>query len=341
MAKKIRVGIIGCGMIADVTHVPGYLSAKGSKIVSLLDVVSSRARKLREKFKLEDAQCFKDYDKFMASDLDAVSVCTPNHLHYPQTMAVLKAGVHVLCEKPMAATLPECTSMIAAAKKAKKILQINQTLRYLELYQAMADIVASGKIGDPVHCRCIRGHGSTPDKGWSPGAKWFVQKKCQGGIVLDIGVHMADFMKWVVGDVTEVAAYVDTRIKTIDVPDNVSAIMRFANGATGVLELSWTIPTGAAVFEVYGTKGTLRQGFTDGDKPLQLITAATKSKRASTTYPKPKKRVKNSHQCFIEAINGKAASPTPGQLGRDAIALCNAILTSGKTRKFAKVKRFK
>ncbi|MCP4639086.1 MAG: Gfo/Idh/MocA family oxidoreductase [bacterium] len=337
MPKKLRVGIVGCGKIADVTHVPGFQSTSNLEIVSLMDIKRSQMTKLDKKFGI-NAVHYTNFDKFLASGLDAVAICTPNYLHYPQTMAALKAGLHVLCEKPMAATLPETTRMIAAAKKAGKILQINQTLHYLSLYATIADQVAKGVIGTPTHLRCIRSCASTPDKGWSPGAKWFVSKKAQGGVILDIGVHMADMMKWVSGQVDEVAAYVDTRTKGIDVPDNVAAIMRFDNGATGVLELSWSTPCGAGTLEVYGTKGTLRQGF-DPDKPIQ-IAKPTKSGGVRMSCPKLKKGVKNSHQCFAAAIRGQAPSPTPGELGRGAIALCDAVAKSGSNGRFVKVKRF-
>ncbi|MBN2308478.1 MAG: Gfo/Idh/MocA family oxidoreductase [Candidatus Hydrogenedentes bacterium] len=335
MPKQIRVGIIGCGRIADVTHVPGYKSAKGVKIVSLMDIKKSQIAKLKELQGLDDVAEFTNLDKFLASGLDAVSICTPNSLHYGQTLAALKAGMHVMCEKPMAATLPETTRMIAAAKKAGKVLQINQSLHYLPLYQKIAELVAEGEIGTPMHVRCIRTGATTPDKGWSPGARWFVQKKFQGGLILDIGVHMADLMKWVVGEVDEVAAYVDTRTPRIDVPDNVCATMRFKNGATGVLELSWSTPCGASTFEVYGTKGTLRQG-SSAARPLELSKAGANR----VLYPKLRARVKNSHQCFADAIRGKGASPTPGELGRDAIALCDAIAKSGESGKFVKVAKF-
>ncbi|HEO71810.1 MAG TPA: Gfo/Idh/MocA family oxidoreductase, partial [Candidatus Hydrogenedentes bacterium] len=179
----------------------------------------------------------------------------------------------------------------------------------------------------------------SPDKGWSPGAKWFVSKAAQGGLVLDLGVHMADLLRWIAGDVAEIAAYVDTRAKRIDVPDNFSALLRFESGATGVLELSWTIPCGGMLIEVYGTKGTLRHGFA-GDRPLELIQPAGNEGRPRVSYPKPRSKAKNSQQCFLEAIRGKMASPTPGELGRDAVALCEAIAKSGETGRFVKVRRF-
>ncbi|HEO71179.1 MAG TPA: Gfo/Idh/MocA family oxidoreductase, partial [Candidatus Hydrogenedentes bacterium] len=126
MANHIRVGIIGCGKIAHVDHVPGYLLAKGAKVVSLFDVKPKQVEALRQAFHL-DAESYQDFDAFLGSGIDAVSICTPNYLHYPQVMAALKAGLHVLCEKPMAATTAEASRMVHAARKAGNVLQINQT----------------------------------------------------------------------------------------------------------------------------------------------------------------------------------------------------------------------
>lgn len=338
MARKVRVGIIGCGKIAHMDHVPHYKQMRNVEIVSLLDIKGKQIEKLKKAFDL-DAEGFTDEDKFWDSGLDAVSICTPNCYHYPQTAAALKKNVHVLCEKPMAATPGECTRMIAAAKRKKRVLQINQTLRYLPVYQTMAELVHKGAIGEPLHVRCIRAGGSTPDTGWSPGAKWFVSKKFQGGLILDIAVHMMDLMRWVAGDITHVAAYVDSRLKRIDVPDNVTAMARFANGATGILELSWTFPVGAGYFEIYGTKGTLRQGFDPGHA-IEIITSGGKGGNQKVARPALKKRVKTSQQGFVNAILGKAPSATPGELGRNAVAMCDAIAQSGETGAFARVKRY-
>lgn len=337
MAKTLRVGIIGCGKIAHVDHAPAYKTIPGVRIVSLLDIYRKKVDALRRAYG-PDALGFTDLDAFLDSGLDAVSICTPNHLHYPQTLAALKAGLHVLCEKPTAATPSQTTRMIEAARKAKKILQINHTLHYVPLYVRMAELVASGAIGRPIHIRCLRAGGTSPDKGWSPGARWFVSKACAGGIILDIGVHMAEIMQTIVGPIAEVAAYVDTRSRGIDVPDNVAALFRFDNGATGVLELSWTIPAGGGMLEIYGTEGTLRQGFSR-DHPIEILYPIGK-KKSRAVYPKLKKKIRNSQQCFIDAIRGKGPSPTPGELGREAVALCHAIARSGESGRFVPVQRF-
>jgi len=336
MAKQVRVGIVGCGKIAERNHIPGFKSTPGATVAALCDVVTKRMKAVQAEL-APDAELFADAEEmYKSGGLDAVSICTPNSLHYPQTMAAIKAGLHVLCDKPMAATLPEATRMIEAAKRADKVLQINQSLRYSPPYVAMADLVRKGKIGEVMHVRCLRTSGTTPDKSWSPGAKWFVSQAFQGGLILDIAIHMADLMKWLVGDVDRIAALVDTRTKGIDVPDNVRALFRFENGASGTLELSWTFPAGGGHFEVYGTKGTIRMGFTP--EPIQLTRIT--SKGPSVTYPKPKAGLKNSQQCFVAAINGKADSPTPGELGRDALAMCDAIAKSGATGRFVKVRKF-
>jgi len=335
MRKKIRVGIAGCGKIARVSHVPGLNGVRGVEVVALCDVNAKSARNLQEE-QAPEAECFTDFKELLKADLDAAVICTPNDLHYPMATAAFKAGLHVLCDKPIAATLPEAGRMITAAKRAGKVLHINQSLRYHPLYVTIVELVKRGRIGKPIHARCIRAAGRTPDMGWSPGATWFVQKKHQGGVVLDIAIHMADLLRWVMGDVSTVVALVDTRSDHIDVPDNVSALFRFANGSTGVLELSWTTPAGAGLLEIYGTEGKILMG--SGDRPVQLTRTTGKTSR--TSFPKPKANVKSSQQCFIDAIRGRSPSPTPGKLGRDALALCDAIVKSGRSGRFVKVAKF-
>jgi UDP-N-acetylglucosamine 3-dehydrogenase len=332
----LRIGILGCGKIADADHVPGYKKTKGVRIVALMDILPKKINALRKAQKL-DAEGYTVLGKFLASDLDAISICTPNYLHYPQTMAALRAGVHVLCEKPMSGVLAQTAKMIDAARKANRVLQINQTFHYIPIFVKIAALVRGGAIGTPIHVRCLRLGDTTPDKSWSPGARWFVTKAAQGGVVLDIGVHMTELMQWVVGTITHVAALVDTRLPDIDVPDNATALMRFENGATGVLELSWTTPSGGMLLEIYGTGGTLRFGF-DPKNPIELTTVSKKGAK-KVTYPKPPAKIDNSQMAFVAAILGKAPSPTPGELGREAVALCDAILRSGTSGRFTPVRR--
>lgn len=339
MAGIVRVGIVGTGRIAEVDHIPAYMASKACKITALCDVRSERLDFIKGRFEgLRDAVCFSNSaDLFKSGLVDAVSVCTPNDCHYPQVVAACKAGLHVLGEKPMAGSLEQATEMINAARKAKVVLQINQSLRYSGLYMTLVKLARSGAIGQPFHVRCIRSCNGTPNMNWSPGADWFVQKKHEGGMLVDIGIHMADVMRMVMGEADSVGGFLDTRIKSIDVPDNVNALYRYKNGGTGVMELSWTMPGGAGFLEVYGTKGRMRLGFSD--KGLELWKDGVKAEDA-TTYPAIKE-LKNSQSVFLDSVKGKCKSWTPGEYGRRALALCLAVQESNSRRTFVKVKHFK
>lgn len=334
MGSKYRVGIIGCGTISRLSHVPGFLEAV-AEIAALYDVVPEKAAAMAAQAGGEPRIC-GSLGEILAMDLDAVAVATPNSLHCAQTVAALKRGLHVLCEKPIAGTLADATLMVSAARRAGRVLHINQSFHYIPTYVAIAELISRGAIGEVIHLRCLRAGGETPDKGWSPGSTWFVQKAYQGGIVLDIGVHMADLLRWYGGEVESVQAHVATRTPGIDVPDNVSALLQFRNGATGILELSWTTPSGGWFLEVYGTEGAIRFGFSGN--AIELM--QKKDGRWETLHPDVKTEVRSSHQAFLDAIAGVAPSPTSGILGRNALALCDAIMRAGERGKVQKVKRY-
>lgn len=324
--SELRVGIVGCGKIARVAHVPGFKGVPDVAIAALVDANAACAEQLRDDA-APAARVFTDYDAFLGSGLHAVSICTPNHLHASMAIKALQRGLHVLCEKPIAGTLADADAMIAAAGKAGRVLQINQTLRYLPLYATMAKLVREGAIGAPQHVRCIRAAAAPPNVGWSPGADWFVSRNAQGGLLLDIGIHMVDAIRWVAGDVITAFGDLQTRTPGIDVPDNVRALMRHAGGCTSSLEMSWTFPGGVSAFEVYGTTGKLTTA--PGRQDLELTTYD--NGKPVVSAPPILSSVPDSYACFARAIRGEAPSPTPGELGRDALAICLAIAESSET----------
>ena len=332
--KQLRIGMVGCGRMAR-HHVSEIAATRGLTVVALCDSNRDRREQLRNEL-APRAQTFASLDAMLKAELDAVVVCTPNNLHCPMSLKALKAGLHVLCEKPLAGTVADATRIVQAARRARRVLHVNQSLRYNAQYQTVANLVHQGRIGEPIHVRCIRASGRTPDKGWSPGATWFVSKKSQGGIINDIAIHNADLLRWLCGDVAKIAATVDIRTPGIDAPDDVTALFRFSSGATGILTVSWALPSGGGGLEVYGTKGRIRMGYSE--EPIELIRITAKG--PTTTYPALKKRVPSSHAAFVNAVNGKAPSPTPGELGRDAVAICEAIAQAGKSGCFVKVRKF-
>ena len=319
---KLRIGLIGCGKIATCSHAP-VLSDVSKKVIvsSLFDLSRSTAEALRKQH-APNARICDSVKKLLESEIDAVVISTPNHTHCDLTIQSLRAGKHVLVEKPMASSLSEAGRMIAAAKRRGLVLQVNQTLRFTPAYVAVKDAVAKGKIGDPLHIRCIRASSSTPNKGWSPGADWFVSKESRGGVIMDIGVHMADLLRWYFGDIAKLRSINQTKSGDYNVPDNTTTLFEFENGSTGVLELSWTTPSGAGYLEVYGTKGTIRMGF--GSDLPEISNDGKKYK------PLKPRKTRNSHKCFIDAILKGVPTPVPGEVGRGALACCVAMEQSGR-----------
>jgi predicted dehydrogenase len=319
--KRVKIGLIGCGKITSSSHAPEFAKLSGScQITALFDSKLKAAEQIQQTFATQ-ATVYSSVEKLLNSDIDGVVISTPNTFHHPLTMQALAAGKHVLIEKPMAVDLDQADEMIEAAANSDLVLQVNQSLRFSPPYCKIKALIEAGKIGQIIHARCLRASGKSPDKDWSPGATWFIQKKFRGGLVMDIAVHMADFLGWCCGPAKNLYSINTTNIIGNDVPDNVTTLINFARGATAVLELSWTIPCGGGYLEFYGTEGTIRLGFNGGT--IEMMQAGKKYRKIKT------KQVKTSQKCFIEAINGRYPTPVSGAEGRHALAYCLAIENSG------------
>lgn len=321
---KLKFGLIGCGAIATRNHMPGMDKVKDLASVSAMyDIVPEKAKALAKQFGIKPKICKSEEELFAA--VDAVIIATPNACHYPQTIRALKAGKHVLVEKPMSYTPEQADEMIDLAEKKGLILQVNQSFRFIPLYNGLRQLIKDGLLGDIVSCRSQRASTQAPNVGWSPGADWFVDPKAEGSLVGDIAVHMADMLQWVIDSPAKRILGL-TRTRDHKVEDNVNALLDFENGATGFLELSWTYPTSWWSIEFYGTKGTLKS--IDGGFAFIPAgsTTATKlySRESFPDHP-------NSQQCFVDAIlNG---SKKNWMAGRQAIALVTAIRDSNASGK--------
>jgi UDP-N-acetylglucosamine 3-dehydrogenase len=187
----------------------------------------------------------------MLSDdnIDAICVATSNDMHAQLSIQALKAGKHVLCEKPMATSVEEAKEMIATAKKCGKFLMIGHNQRLAPAHVRAKEILKSGEMGRILTFRTAFGHGGpeywSADKGLHT---WFFKKNDAFiGAMGDLGVHKADLIRWIIDDeIDEVKAYVSTVDKTndkgelIEVDDNAVAILKSKTGITGTLTASWT-----------------------------------------------------------------------------------------------------
>ena len=322
MTKKTRFGILGMGKIAMSNHIPA-LKALGDRveIAAAYDPVPGKVQSQAALAGISPKVCFSEAE-LLASDIDAVIIATPNVFHYPQTIAALKAGKHVLVEKPMSFTTAQADEMIDLSLEKGLVLQVNQSRRYNSLLHVIKKAIDEGLIGDILHFRSQRTMTDSPEIAWSPGAYWFIDPAYEGSLVGDIAVHMSDAMDWFCGPTASVSAV--TRKRNRQVEDEVFAMFNYANGAIGTMELSWNFPTGFRSDEIYGTKGTLR--LCCGDLAFEFIPAGKTAVAKVFTAP-PAGTVPNSQQCFLDAIaNG---SKTAWDFGRNAIALVEAIRLAG------------
>ena len=141
LMSKVKIGIVGCGGIANNKHLPAMKRVGNFNIVAFCDLIEERAVKAKEDFGTPDARIYTDYQELVREDLDAVYVLTPNSAHAPVAIAAMKAGKHVLCEKPMAVTLQECEDMVQAAEEHHRILMIGQNQRFAKAHREAKKIL--------------------------------------------------------------------------------------------------------------------------------------------------------------------------------------------------------
>jgi UDP-N-acetylglucosamine 3-dehydrogenase len=181
--------------------------------------------------------------------MDAVIIATPNYLHCPMTLAALKAGKHVLVEKPMATTRQEAQAMLEAARKAGRLLMVGQNQRLMRPHVRAREIIASGRLGRPLTFRTAFKHPGP--EGWcidNSLRTWFFQKdKAVMGVCGDLGIHKADLMRYLLGEeIVSVSARIGTLNKTLEdgrpigVDDNAMLLVQTASGVMGSIIISWT-----------------------------------------------------------------------------------------------------
>ncbi len=339
MAKTIRVGFIGAGGIAKY-QASLLQKVEGAEVVAAADVSDDALEKFKKDVPVKHV--FNDWKKLIELDeIDAVSVCTPNKLHYLPTIEALKRGKHVLVEKPMAMNAKEAKEMVDTAKKCKKLLQIGFQWRFTPSALMLKKQVEEGIFGDILYVRCqaLRRRGI-------PSWGVFGRKDLQGGgPMIDIGVHILEVAHNVMGKPKPVKAsascytYIGNKkpdvvcgwgawdYKTYTVEDLAVGFIRFANGASLVIESSFAahIEKDVFSFQIMGTKGG---GTLD---PLQVFTDENGYMFNKTPYfigRGDSFEYKMRH--FIECIRDGKKSESPGEDGWVVQQMLDAIYESAE-----------
>lgn len=353
MSKKLNVGVIGVGGIAN-THFPGWEKSPHTQVVALADVNADTLKRIGEAQKV--TRLFNDPLKLIAEkDIDIIDICTPNMYHAPLAIAAMKAGKHVICEKPLAPTPQEVLDMIAARDAAGTMLMTAQHFRFMGSTRALKAEIERGTLGTIYHARSwmLRRAGV-------PLSPTFLQKKhAGGGPCIDIGVHILDLTLWLMGNPKPVTVSGITQDRlsrqpgafsawggaipsTMDVEEFAACFVRFDNGATLMLETSWMLH--------HKTPGEDMQLWLYGEKAgahwphNELVSAnnetqqhyAVQLQRAEPDDPRPHAR-----ECmaFADAIVNGKPSPVPAEQSLDVITILDGLYRSAAAGKEIDVRR--
>ena len=267
---KLRVAVIGVGSISNV-HIEGYLKNPDVELVAFCDINEKQLKKRGEQYNI--TKLYTSLDEMLEKEqLDAVSVCTWNSQHAPCTIKAFNAGLHVLCEKPMATSSEEAEEMLAAAKRNNKLLMIGFVRRHGNDAKILKTFIDNGDFGDIYYAKAtyLRRNGN-------PGG-WFGDKsRSGGGPLIDLGVHVIDLVRYSCGNPKPVSVYGATfkklgnrphiiakkRYQSVtegevvnDVEDLATALIRFDNGMVLSVEASFSlnIKENVGKIEVFGTK---------------------------------------------------------------------------------------
>ena len=262
----INIGILGCGKIAQVRHIPEYAENPDVKLAAFFSPNRARAQEQADKY---GGKVYDTAEALLADpEIDAVSICAANYAHAELSIQALNAGKHVLCEKPMATTLADCEAMVECAKKNGKFLMIGHNQRLAKAHMEAKRLIDEGLIGDIITFRTSFGHGGPETWSISPGKNvWFFdKKKAAMGVMADLGVHKTDLIQYLTGQrVVRTTARLVTLDKRgedgelIGVDDNAVCIYEMSGGAFGTMTASWTYYGAEDNSTVlYGTKGIMR-----------------------------------------------------------------------------------
>jgi UDP-N-acetylglucosamine 3-dehydrogenase len=340
--EKVKIGVIGCGSIAQHRHLPEYKMNEQVELVAVCDINTERANSVAQQY---GVKAYTNYEELLASGtVEAVSVCTPNYLHAPISVAALNSGVHVLCEKPMATSEEEAKAMIEAAKTNGKKLMIGHNQRFVASHQKARELIEKGEIGKIYSFRTAFGHGGP--EGWSVDGKdsWFFKKdEAFIGAMGDLGVHKTDMLRYILNEeIVEVGAFVESNAKDFaNVDDNAVCVLKTESGIIGTLAASWAYngkEDNSTI--VYGEKGILRL---EDDPTYSLVAQYATGEVVNYELGKIQSNDEggqsNSHviEQFVDAVAEDKESPVPGEEGLKSLAVILAALKSSQTKQITRV----
>lgn len=253
--QKTKVAILGAGFISDIHLECYHRFVPEAEVVAVYTRSAEKAKAFAEKHHIP--KWYDDMDKLINdSGCEVVDICLPNYLHATATLKAAAAGKHIIIEKPLAVTLEEADTMIAACKMAGVKLMYAEELCFAPKYERVRHLVNEGAVGDIYMLKQAEKHSG-------PHSDWFYDINLSGGgVLMDMGCHGIAWFRWMLNNAKAVSVYASMNTvlhkNRTKAEDNSVVIIEFENGVTGVVENSWAKHGGMDdKSEVHGTGGVI------------------------------------------------------------------------------------
>jgi predicted dehydrogenase len=323
--RALGIGVIGCGSIAQESHLPAIERIPSARLVAVADNDETKARQVSAKFGAE--RWYGDYKQLLENDeVNAVDICTPTKYHAEIAVAAAQAGKHVLCEKPVALLLAEVDRMIAACSKNKVKLMVAHSRRFIQRYSTVRRIIGEWLIGKPIWATQISRRTKVE------AGSWYFDPKMTYGPIAEVGIHEADLLRWILRDeVVQVRAIARFTNSASRVYDQIFATLKFRKGTIASFEVGYVLPkayTQYTSLEVLGSTGTISAS----DHHMNVVTEGTEN---GITYPLAYSDllgVNSAYEseiiAFIDSVNRNVEPPVTGADARAALEIILAAIQS-------------
>jgi len=328
----IRWGLIGASTIARQYMIDAIRAQPDGEVVAVMSSSADRATAYAKENGIPKGVA--SLDALLDSDVDAVYISTTNELHLEQAVAAAKAGKHVMCEKPLALTSADARRIVAACKEAGVVLGTNHHLRNAGAHRAMREAIAAGRIGKPIAARVFHSVYLPPHlQGWR-----ITKPEAGGGVVLDITVHDADTLRFVLGDdPIEIAAITQSSgMASGGLEDGAMCLWKFKSGVIAQSHEGFTTKFAGTGFEVHGTDGSLFAKDVMTQNPIGTVTLRTEKGEEELNFDREGLYVR-SLRAFHAAIRGEGKPSATGEDGVWSLASAEAALQSAKLGKAAAI----
>ena len=327
MTQKIGWGLIGASRIASSSVIPAIRAQGDSDVVSVMSSNPERASAYAREHGI--ARGYGDLDALLADpDVDAVYISTTNDLHCAQTVAAAEAGKHVLCEKPLALALADARRMVDACAAAGVQMGTNHHLRNAVSHRAIRDIVKEGRIGRILSARICFAV-VLPERFHS----WRIEDREGGGPILDLGVHNADTLRFLLDDEPRdvVAQSVNHGLTAAGLEDEAMSVVRMHGGALVHMFQSWAATYAEADIEIIGSAGFVRARNAMMPDSRAEVMLGTEAGETKTLDLEDEPVYVRGVRLFNGAIRGDGEPPCTGRDGERSLALALAIREAAAT----------